>query len=257
MTALAGMAMAAACSWAQTPVLHYGFPDSWNGTGTSVVDLSGAGHNGNVKATLALSSSVPGWATPGAQSINTSGGSILTADTLLLNNASIAAAGGFRFDTSFLWDGTDSASWGHVQKILDYAGTESLQLVTRAGEADLNVRFNDNVDVFSVTIQPNTWYQVSMLFETGGSAIDVDGNLAGTASLTINGGAPLLAPAFKSNFGDSLNRGIGVGQLALSSHLVFFNGLIYDAQVTLVPEPTSLALVGIGGLVLLIRRKQA
>ncbi len=75
--------------------------------------------------------------------------------------------------------------------------------------------------------------------------------------MIVNGGSALSGSAVKSDFGDSLNRGIGIGQLALASHLVFFNGLIYDPQVTLVPEPTSLALLGLGGLVMLARRKKA
>ncbi|MCO5052708.1 MAG: PEP-CTERM sorting domain-containing protein [Verrucomicrobiae bacterium] len=257
LTAIVALAMAASCGQAQTSVLHYSFPDSWDGSGATVLDLSGAGNNADVKATLALAPTVPSWATSGSQSINTSSGSLLTSATMLLDNASIAAATGFRFDVSFLWDGTDSESWGHVQKIIDYAGTESLQLVTSAGEAALSFRFSDSTDVLTTTIQPNTWYHVTALFDTGGNAVDGDGSLAGTASMIVNGGSTLSGAAIKSNFGDSLDRGIGVGQLALASHLVFFNGLIYDPQVTLVPEPTSLTLLGLGGLVMLARRKKA
>jgi hypothetical protein len=143
------LAMTAFGAQAASSVFEYNFPGSWNGTGTTVTDLSSAGNNGNINGTLALSSSVPPGALPGTQSIVTSAGGILTASSALLNNSLVAAAGGFKYTVSFMWDGTDSTSFGHTEKIIDYAGTESLQLTTTAGSAQLQMRFDDSVNAVS------------------------------------------------------------------------------------------------------------
>ena len=84
-----------------------------------------------------------------------------------------------------MWDGTDSTSFGHVEKIVDYAGTESLQLTTSAGSAELQMRFDDSVNAISTTIQPNTWYDVTMFFNSQGHSV-VGGNLDGMVSLIVN-----------------------------------------------------------------------
>src|SRR5262249_36589999 len=151
---------------------------------------SGAGNNGTTKSTPVLSASVPPGATPGTQSVTTSAGGILTNASSLMTNAAVAAAGGFRYNVSFNWDGTDSSSFTHTEKIIDYAGTESLQLTTSAGSAQLQMRFDDSVNAVSTTILPNTWYTVSVLFDSLGNPV-VAGNLAGTVTMVVNGGAPL------------------------------------------------------------------
>ena len=223
------LSLSLACTcWVQTlfaaPVFQYSFPASWNGTGTAVIDQSTAANDGHTNGTLALSASVPPGATAGTQSITTNAGGIVTNATQLLSNSIVAAAGGFRYDVSFMWDGTDSSSFGHVEKIVDYAGTESLQLTTSTGSAELEMRFDDSVNAVTATIQPNTWYNVSMLFDSQGNPV-VGGNLAGVASLIINGGAPIIAAATKTSQGDTLNRSIGVGELGSSfGYLVGFKG---------------------------------
>lgn len=223
---------------------------------TAITDQSAAGNNGHFDGTLALSASIPPGATAGTMSITTSAGAILTDATSLLNNAAVAAAGGFNYNVSFMWDGTDSASFGHVEKIIDYAGTESLQLTTSAGSAALQMRFDDSVNAVSTTVLPNTWYSVALTFDTTGNAVDNSGNLSGIVSMVVNGGAPQVAAATKTSQGDSLDRPIGVGQLGASfGYLVGFKGQIYDPSVSLVPEPSTLALFGLGSLMIVRRRK--
>jgi hypothetical protein len=247
-------ALAACSAQAASPVFNYNFPASWNGTGTTVTDLGFAGNNGTVSGALSLSSAVPPGAMPGTQS--TTGGGILTTGSGLLLNSTVAAAGGFNYTVSFLWNGTDSSSFGHTEKIIDYAGTESLQLTTSAGSAQLQMRFDDSVNAVSTTILPNTWYTVAMEFDTLGNSVDGSGNLAGMVSMIVNGGAPITAAATKTAQGDGLNRPIGIGQLGANfGYLVGFNGNIYDAMVSIVPEPSALALLGVGGLMMLLRRK--
>ncbi len=253
---VAGMALAAAGAHAQT-VFNYNFPASWNGTGggagTAITDLSPAGNNGLSDGTISLAAAIPPGAPGGTQSLVTTSGGVLTHNTASLANATVAAAGGFTYSVDFMWNGTDSSSFGHTEKIVDYSGTESLQLVTSAGSASLQMTFANDTGVestpVSMTIAPNTWYDVIMSFNTAGNSL-VAGDISGIASLSVNGGAPITGAATKGTYGDSLNRPIGVGQLgAPFGYLVGFKGDIYDPEVDLgaVPEPSSMALM-LGGL---------
>ena len=242
-----------------TPVFEYGFPASWNGTGTAITDLSGAGNNGFTSGTLSLDSVVPPGAPGGTQSILTTAGGILTSANASLNNATVASAGGFTFNASFMWNGTDSTSFGHTQKLIDYAGTESLQLVTTTGSASLQMAFGDDTGgetvPVSTTIQPNVWYNVKLTFvNTSLSGVDV----TGTANLFVNGSLVSSGSATKGTYGDNLNRNIGIGQLGANfGYLVGFKGDIYDPSVSLVPEPSTLALGALGGLGMQLWRRKS
>lgn len=254
-----GMAASAHAS----DVFEYNFPASWNGTGTTVTDQSSAGNNGATVATLALDTAVPPGAAPGTQSINTSAGAILTNATSLLNNSAVAAAGGFTEHLRFNWNGTDSTSFGHTQKLIDYAGTESLQLVTSAGSASLQMTFGDDAGTestpVSTTILPNTWYDATLIF---GNTSTTGGDVNGIASLYVNGLLVSSGAATKGTYGDSLGRPIGVGQLGANfGYLVGFKGDIYDPSVQLgaassTPEPSTAALLVGGAAMLGIRRRR-
>lgn len=253
------------------PVFSYSFPASWNGTGTTIVDQSSAAHNGITNATLALSSNVPPGAAAGTQSITTNAGGIVTSASQLLTNPTIASAGGYAYDVDFFWDGTDSTSNGHIEKIVDYAGTESLQLTTTAGSAQLAFIFTtqgvppapDTSIGPQTTILPNTWYQVHAEFDTLGNVVGGDGSLAGAATLAVTNlttpGVPVVVglPVVKTTYGDTLNRPIGVGELGSSfGHLVFLRGQIYNPSVSLVPEPASLVLLSFAGVFGVVRRNR-
>ncbi len=255
--------LAASVAQAQTtPVFQYDFPASWNGTGTTITDQSTAGNNGFFDGTLSLAAAVP----PGAlgQSVNTSAGGILTTANLLLNNSTVFANGGFTYNVSFMWNGTDSTSFGHTQKLIDYAGTESLQLVTTSGSAALQMAFANDAGVETVvvskTVVPNTWYNVMLTFDATSM---VGSDVAGTANLYVDGSLAGSGAATKGTYGDSLNRPIGVGQLGANfGYLVGFKGDIYNPSVSLgvavVPEPSALALGAVGGLgMMLFRRRKS
>ncbi|HEV2329994.1 MAG TPA: PEP-CTERM sorting domain-containing protein [Verrucomicrobiae bacterium] len=249
-------ALAASAANASTPVFNYTFPASWGGTGTTITDQSSAGNNGFSDGTLSLSSTVPPGAGAGTESLVTSSGGILTSATSLLNNSTVAADGGFSFNCDFMWNGTDSSSFGHTQKLIDYAGTESLQLVTTSGSAALQMQFGNDTGAESVigtTILPNTWYNVSLDFNTEGGSLGLTGDISGIAALYVNGSLAAWENMTKGTYGDGLNRPIGVGQLGANfGYLVGFKGDIYSASVNLgaapVPEPSTLALSLIGGI---------
>ena len=254
--------LAASGAHAQTtPVFEYDFPASWNGTGTTITDQSAAGNNGHLDGTLSLDAAPPA-APGGTASVNTTAGGILTSANSLLNNSAVSAAGGFTYNLSFMWNGTDSSSFGHTEKLIDYAGTESLQLVTTSGSASLQMVFGDDVGgettPVSTTVLPSTWYSVALTF---GNTSMVGSDVAGTASLYVDGILVDSAAATKGTYGDSLNRPIGVGQLGANfGYLVGFKGDIYDPSVNLgvVPEPSTLALGALGGLGMMwLRRRKS
>jgi hypothetical protein len=258
--AVFGLAGSAAQA-ATVPVFEYDFPASWNGTGATITDQSGAGNNGFYDGTLSLATAVPTGSPAGAQSLNTTAGGILTSANSLLNNNSVFAGGGFIYNTWFMWNGTDSTSFGHTQKLIDYAGTESLQLITTTGSASLQMVFGDDTGAestaVSTTVLPNIWYHVRMEFDaTSFNA----GDVSGTANLFLNGGLVGSGAATKGTYGDSLARPIGIGQLGANfGYLVGFKGDIFDPSVSLVvPEPSVLALATLGGLnFLLFRRRKS
>jgi hypothetical protein len=243
----AGFTLAAAGAQAQpTPVFDYGFPASWNGSGSVITDLSSAGNDGSYDGTLALAAAVPPGAAGGTQSLNTTAGGVLTGADSSLDNSAVAAAGGFTFNVSFNWNGTDSSSFGHTEKLIDYSGTESLQLVTTNGSASLQMQFADDAGnetiAVSTNIAPNSWYNVSLTFNTGTNTLGGTGDISGIASLVVNGSIPIAAAATKGTYGDDLGRPIGVGQLgAPFGYLVGFNGDIYNPAVSLgvVPAPAA------------------
>ena len=197
-----------------------------------------------------LAAAVPPAAPGGTQSLNTAGGAILDGTSAALSNATVFTAGGFNYHLAFMWNGTDSTSFGHTEKLIDYSGTESLQLVTTAGSASLQMTFGDDLGAetipVSTTILPNTWYDTTVSFAATSTTA---GDVSGTASLYVNGSLVSSGSATKGTYGDGLNRPIGVGQLGANfGYLVGFKGDIYDPSVNLgsVPEPSTLALGGDG-----------
>src|SRR5215831_8422537 len=195
--------LAASAAHANAPLFEYNFPASWNWTGTTITDVSSGGINGHTVGTLSLDAAVPPGASGGTQSILTTAGGILTSANSLLNNATIAGAGGFIYNVSFNWNGTDSTSFGHTQKLIDYAGTESLQLVTTSGSASLQMAFADDLGAetvaVSTTVLPNTWYNVTLAF---GNTSMVGGDVSGTANLYVNGSLIASGSATMGTYGD-------------------------------------------------------
>jgi hypothetical protein len=245
-----------------TPVFDATFPASWNGTSTTVTDQSSAGNTGFQSGTATYTTAaVPAGAAAltGSMSLAGAGGIKVTPDQLL-DNTTVAADGGFTYNIDFLWNGTAAAT----QKLIDYAGTESLQLVNATtSSATLEMVFGGNpvtapatspeTVASSTTIAPNTWYDVTMTFNTTGNSL-VDGDISGVESLYVNDVLVGTADATKGSYGDSLDRPIAIGELGYghTSSYVGLDGDIYTASVDLgvptsAPEPTSTALLGVSG----------
>lgn len=259
--------LAASADAGTSPLFTANFPASWNGTTNVVTDQSSADNTGFQSGTASFTTAaVPSGAAPGTGSMALGGaGGIKVTPTGLLNNTAVANAGGFTYDVNFLWNGTDSTSFGHTQKLIDYAGTESLQLITTSGSATLEMLFASDTGVETpavmTTIQPNTWYNVELRFDTGGNSL-VDGDISGTAGLFVNGSWVASGAATKGTYGDSLNRPIGIGEFGYghTTSIIGLNGDIYDASISLgaVPEPSALALGALGGLgMMLLRRRKS
>ena len=108
----------------------------------------------------------------GAAGIKVTGNGTTFPTDAILNNTAIAADGGFTYNIDFLWDGTDSTVFTHVEKLISYAGTEDLQLDTTAanGSAILEMEFaadgGAESTAVSTTINKNTWYNVTLTFVT-------------------------------------------------------------------------------------------
>lgn len=270
-----GMA-ASAANGTLTPVFEANFPASWNGTSTTVTDQYGTSNVGFQSGTATYTTSiVPPGATAGTGSMAVAGaGGIKITPAALLNNSSVASAGGFTLNMDFMWDGTDSTVFGHVEKLISYAGTEDLQLDTTAanGTAILEMVYNvgnlttggsttpAEVTANSTTIAANTWYNVELSYNTTGNAVDSTGDVTGVSSMYVDGSLISSTTATKGSYGDSLNRPIAIGEWGYG-HTTSTGGLhgdIYDASVQLgvVPEPGMLGLAVLGGLALLPTRRR-
>lgn len=248
------LGVAPSAAWAT--VLEYSFPASWDDSVTTVTDLSSAGNNGaeGPSGGAATSTDIPPGAPAGTLSLVPDVGGLLTTATNLLDNTVVGPAGGFTMSAQFLWNGVDNG-FGGVQKIVDYAGTESLQIEIDPSDstvANLVFLLNDNDRPVSFPIVADTWYDATATFiVTGTDGSDLDG----IATLTLDG-TSTSAPASKTTFGDGFGRPIAIGQLALGgTELVELQGLVYDPSVALLPEPTTGVLL-LSGLALGIRRRR-
>jgi hypothetical protein len=223
---------------AQT-VFRYSFFDD---TALPAIPDQGPAHNDATAGPLALLSAdiptegVPGDAgnasldtsTPATQA--TPSGAVM-ANTLLLSNAEIAVAGGFTMECWFKWNGA-----GNVNAIIDYAGTEKIVIPTDSPVPGLVQMLISGTGAIPIgVVAAGEWHYVAVVFDTEGQPLNTDGTINGVVRTYLDGLAPMSVAtgAMKDNFGDSLVRGIGIGQHPLGFDLDFFAGLVFEPRVSL------------------------
>jgi hypothetical protein len=223
---------------AQT-VFRYSFSDTT--ALPDITDVGPAGNNARSGPLAVLSEDIPTVGVPadaGNRSFDSSDPAALrasqsgavTINTLLLSNDAIAAAGGFTIECWFNWEGG-----GGVNSIIDYAGTEKLVIDQRAAATNVvNMRISENINIPAGEAQAGSWHYVAVVFDTQGAAV-VDGTITGTVTTYFDSLEPsnVFEDATKSAFGDSLNRGIGVGQHPIGFDLDFFVGKVFEPRISL------------------------
>lgn len=235
---------------ALTAVFEYSFPDSFDGTNTTITDLSGAGNNGTMDTLngYLAGDRPPGFLTGGSLT-GATGGHGATNAIDLLQNSTLEANGGFTMDVWFRWDGTQV----NVRKLIDYAGTEFLR--TNGGQ--IQFVLSNGATVLAEDIVGGQWYHVVAEFDTLGNSVDGSGNIAGEARLYLDGSLVDSSAATKTAQGDNLNRPIGINRWA-GGGADWNQGAIYNPSVYLgvIPEPSSSLLIGVAGVGFILRRRR-
>jgi hypothetical protein len=250
-SALAVAALLATSSAAhaqKVPLFFYDAPESATplAVNAAIADQSGAGNNGRIEqATVATVADTP---TGSGYSFNVGigSGSVRTLAIDLLDNADVLAAGGFQFDVWFKTDGTSSGIFG---SLINYAGTERIELAGQAGGpgglADKNyLEFRvssgggDYVANPTKNISDNQWHHVTSKFIVT-DASDPR-NLRGDMHLILDGVTHIYKNGVKTSQGDDLNRVISIGnhptassQPAGLNNTDNFDGLIYQPKAWL------------------------
>ncbi len=207
---------------ALSPVFEYQFPASYDGTTTTLTDVSGAGHHGVLESTGAfLPDFRPDGFTSGGSIHGLLGGYGKTAGIDLISRSLIAANGGFTMDTWVRWDEEDLVE-GVVPttQIISYAGTEALMAVS--GHLAMNVYLADELDnyvqhlKFGPVIEVGRWYHIVGTFNSEGNTVDGNGNLQGELFFIVDGQVQdtenVIAGPLHS-IGDDIDR-----QIAINAH---------------------------------------
>ena len=219
------------------PVLIY---DAAGQTLPAVTDSSGNGNDGTAGGagvTIVADGPVAG---SSSFAFDAGDDRITTNAIDLLDNAAVVAAGGFTMDT---WIRTDGVGLGNSASVIDYAGTERIQFDSGGTDA-ITFQISDGgaVVVSSVDVTDDAWHRVTAEFiVSDGSDLAA---VAGDLRLTVDGITEPLVPGTLSDFGDSLDRPIGIGGHPLGFAGDVYTGLIHNPSVSLglVPEPGLLEL---------------
>ena len=213
------------------PVFRYDYASSE--TLPAIPDDSTAGNGATAQAGAVLS----GTTVPrdlalyplgtGDRSLGTSGGGASTNSTNLVNNANIAAAGGFTLEDWVYRTADTNAS--SVEKVIDMGGVYRLQVSPSAD----TIQFNMNGA--TAPLPAGEWHHVAAVFDAQGNAVDGSGNLAGVSRLFVDGQqvggdqAYTLPASYDTSYLQT--RPIGVGRHPVGGEQ--FQGLHYDSRVTL------------------------
>ncbi|NWK54514.1 PEP-CTERM sorting domain-containing protein [Verrucomicrobiaceae bacterium N1E253] len=247
-------------SAALNAVFEYEFDTSYDSSSTAVSDLSGAGNHATVTgenggANIAVVTDIPTGGSQGTHSLNYSStyGVVTTNAIDLLNNADVIANGGYTMTASF------KGLSNNTRKIIDYAGTEYIGARSNNG-GEVVIGISNTVPMILTTtegLNVTDWNQITYSFAVTNASDPAA--ILGDIRVDLNGTVTTLNGQTLTDFGDSLDRSIGVGRHPSfsSDH---FRGQIYAPAVYLgvseVPEPGTTALLGLGGLALILRRRR-
>jgi hypothetical protein len=219
---------------AATTVFHYRVNDADEAGLPAIPSVDGA--DGVAGAEVVLSEDIPTVGVPaGAGNRSIDGGGfdgVVSADIRELDNSFIADEGGFTYETWFKWNGI-----GDINSIIDYAGTEKLVIDVNAGSGnELRMRINSDppADSFIAEVEPDQWYYSAVVFDTQGNEIAGDLSVTGVFLLYLDGELVETTDEVTiTEFGDSLNRNIGISKHPLAFERDFFDGLVYEPRVSL------------------------
>ena len=228
-----------------------------------IKDASPAGNDGMADTSTKLTSDTPTVGVP--SDVGNRGfdgraqGGIVSGGTSELLNAAIADAGGFTMESWFKWNGN-----GSINSIIDYAGTEKLVIDVNAGagnEVRMRINSDSSLDLIAGTVNPDEWHYVASVFDTP-NAVAGDGSITGTFRLFLDGELVNTTENLTiSDFGDSLDRPIGIAKHPLNFEADRFNGFVFEPRVSLgalsanellyvVPEPATHTVLLVAGFML-------
>ena len=218
----------------QKTIFHYRLNDHHadevaGGSVPNATTSFGDGTTGDFGTIITLSDDVPVTGVPygaGNRSINCAGTGGVRANGLQqMLNSDIMAAGGFTFEAWFKFTGG-----GNVNSIIDYAGTEKLDRPATATGVRMQTN-NGIVHLLGDTTIGEWHYAAAVFTATSMSGVTVTGDY----TYYLDGIEPVatVTGVTISDFGDSLNRTIGVGMHPRGFTGDFFNGLIYEPRATL------------------------
>lgn len=243
-TSLTAFSLTTAVLSAQSTVLHFRTSDTDEAQVTSgTVPGVSPSPNGTVAGSITLSEDIPTEGVPagvGNRSMSFSSSQVITIPgTRQLSHNAIISAGGFTCETWFKWDGGSV-----LNAMIDYAGTEKFRISTDTGILDFNFDAGSGFQELGSPVI-GQWHYTAVVFEHDGAPVDVNQRIYGTLTWYFDSNEPAgSVAATKDDFGDSLNRTIGVGGHPLGFGADFFSGLLFEPRVTLGALDSSQLLYG-------------
>ena len=263
-----GSILAATSSLSAITLLHYSVSDSDAAgvAGGSIPGVDGSPNGSVAFGAIGLSENIPAQipASGGNRSLVFNGASgINLPGTQQLLNSAIVSSGGFTMEAWFSYTGG-----GNINSIIDYAGTE--KLVREAATSGTGYRNSSAAPLYILgDTTGSEWHYAAVVFSPTG-AVAANGSITGDLTFYYDSTTPTSTEigAVITDFGDSLNRTIGVGTHPVGFAGDFFNGLIYEPRVSTgalsaselliasaVPEPGSSSMI-LGALSLLFFRRK-